>query len=825
MRRTPSLAPWRAVLGLVSLLGLLALGACDDETPNGNSDADLTEDSTQGDLASDLGDDDIGGEDLRDDQGEDQGEDLAQDQGPDAPVGCQSDGDCDNGVYCDGVERCFDGACVGVSALPCGDLNECTRGACNEETDQCDYAVDDALCAPGQRCDPKAGCFLPSQCGQDSDCDDGLICNGAEVCDLQAGRCGPGLPPDCDDAIDCTVDVCIEEIGGCENQPNHLLCLPNELCNLQLGCEQRPPCASDDDCDDALFCNGVESCDVQTGLCRPGDLPTRGDDLDCTVDNCSNALAMVTHTPNPARCSDGLFCNGAEVCHPVDGCVAGAPPVLSDGVGCTADNCDEDADFIEHIPNDTACEDGLFCNGAEVCHPVDGCQPGEPVALNDGVGCTVDSCDEIGRQVVHVPTDSRCDDDLFCNGEETCDADAGCVRGPAPTTEDALDCTEGSCDEERDMIVQAPFHERCADGLFCNGAESCDLARGCVAGAAPVVDDGIACTDDACDEEANAVTHAPVDARCDNDLFCDGAERCDLDRGCVSGAAPALEDGVDCTRGSCDEANDRVVQTPDDGLCGDGLFCNGAETCDPARGCQVGVAPAVDDQIPCTVDSCDEGRDLIVHAPNNALCDNGDACDGAELCAPGLGCQDAAPPAQGAVCGDTPRQICLAQTCSVSECGDGFHDPGNGEGCDDGDDDNNDDCRDDCTINPGMVLDVNGAFGLLPDTSYTCTVFGVVTVIQYTFTSFRFQEVGNQLIVTALPANQTPAVVMTGALPAGRSFTVSQVVPGTCTETYTLMGAFAPGNDNVWNGTFTRTLQGSCFECVGATTTLRGTRQ
>ena len=50
-----------------------------------------------------------------------------------------------------------------------------------------------------------------------------------------------------------------------------------------------------------------------------------------------------------------------------------------------------------------------------------------------------------------------------------------------------------------------------------------------------------------------------------------------------------------CTDDSCDEVNDVVVNAPNDGLCDNGLFCDGSETCDPALDCQAGIPPAIDD--------------------------------------------------------------------------------------------------------------------------------------------------------------------------------------------------------------------------------------
>ena len=38
-----------------------------------------------------------------------------------------------------------------------------------------------------------------------------------------------------------------------------------------------------------------------------------------------------------------------------------------------------------------ACNDGLYCNGLETCDALNGCQVGTPPNCNDSVSCTIDS--------------------------------------------------------------------------------------------------------------------------------------------------------------------------------------------------------------------------------------------------------------------------------------------------------------------------------------------------------------------------------------------------------------------------------------------------
>jgi cysteine-rich repeat protein len=568
---------------------------------------------------------------------------------------CARATDCDDGFFCNGIERCERGACLAAENAPCTDDVECTANLCDEETDECAVQLIDERCAEGQICDPKVGCFLSIGCRNDDECDDGAVCNGVESC--REGQCRPGEPLVCDDGQACTVDRCDEARGACRALPDHGLCAPGELCSLQEGCRPRPPCIDDAGCDDGLFCNGRETCDVDTGLCSPGVAPDTDDGVGCTVDACDEDTGEVVHTPRDARCNDGVFCDGVERCRPDTGCVDGPPPVLSDGVRCTTDRCDEALDFVEHLPDDAACDDGLFCNGAEVCDPVADCAPGDPPALSDGIGCTRDTCSEIGRRVLHVPEPGVCDDGLFCNGAEVCDPVAGCAPGLAPDADDGLDCTVDACDEGSARVVHTPLDERCADGLFCNGDESCDPAVGCLPGAPPEIDDGLDCTADACDEAAGGVSHLPVDALCDDGLVCSGAERCDAVRGCLPGDAPGVDDGIDCTLDACDPITGAITHTPDDGACDDGLFCNGAETCDAARGCRSGTEPALDDAVDCTRDTCDEDADVIVHTPVSARCDDSLFCNGAEVCDPVADCLPGMPPAL------TDDVGCTVDTC------------------------------------------------------------------------------------------------------------------------------------------------------------------
>ena len=224
------------------------------------------------------------------------------------------------------------------------------------------------------------------------------------------------------------------------------------------------------------------------------------------------------------------------------------------------------------------CDDGLFCNGAETCDlATNTCQAGTPPVIDDAVACTDDSCDELNDIVVNAPNDANCNDSVGCT-DDTCDATNDCQFTPNDANcDDNVACTDDTCDASNDCQFTAK-DANCNDGQFCNGGETCDALNGCQAGTLPDCDDLVSCTNDSCDEVNDTCVNAPSDAKCD--------------------------DGVACTNDTCDVTSDCQF-TPNNANCDNGLFCDGAETCDPLLGCQAGTDPCAG-----TTSVCDETNDV-----------------------------------------------------------------------------------------------------------------------------------------------------------------------------------------------------------------------
>jgi hypothetical protein len=282
-------------------------------------------------------------------------------------------------------------------------------------------------------------------------------------------------------------------------------------------------------------------------------------------------------------------------------------------VGCTDDSCNESSDSCDNTPDDAACDDGLYCNGAETCDPLLDCQAGSDP-------CPGQVCDEVGDQCADCTGNPDCDDGLFCNGAERCVVGT-CQPGTTVDCDDGVGCTTDSCNEGTDSCDNIPEDALCDNGLFCDGAETCDPAHDCQPGTAVDCDDGVGCTDDSCNESSDSCDNIPNDALCDNGLYCDGAETCHATLDCQAGTAVDCNDGVTCTVDSCNEGTDSCDNVANDASCDDGLYCNGAETCDPVLDCQPGADP-------CPGQGCNEDTDACeaVECIDNEDCDDGSDC-------------------------------------------------------------------------------------------------------------------------------------------------------------------------------------------------------
>jgi hypothetical protein len=223
-------------------------------------------------------------------------------------------------------------------------------------------------------------------CDGDSDCDDGVYCNGAESC--VAGVCQDGAPPSCpDDGLFCNgSEVCDELATDCGHTGDPCdggticdegadLCVPltcgNGVCEAGEDCNSCPQ--------DCLSGTGGGSCDACfkgscDGVCHP--VKETSDCPDCAPGWC---------------CGDG-FCSGDET---VDNCAVDC--------GCSSDaECNDN----ETCTTDT-CQGGACVNSWPACGAADGCC---------GPNCTAATDSDCASQCV---ASNACNCNGKCGGKET----------------------------------------------------------------------------------------------------------------------------------------------------------------------------------------------------------------------------------------------------------------------------------------------------------------------------------------------------------------------------------------------------------------------
>lgn len=258
-------------------------------------------------------------------------DDASQDA--DADAASEADAEQDGEVVGDDL-------CLGKSdGTPCGEADEllCLKGFCR--TSRCgDGYVDSKT---GEQCDDlnlvrRDGCEPGScqfSCTVAADCSNGVVCDGEEQCDVARHRCIPdplssvgkaclsrppaNLPGQCDDSGYCVAE-------GCGNG----MLDEGEDCDGSLGC--RPDCSQgctvDTSCDDNDVCNGVETCLVARGECRPGTPLSCVDGDPCSLDGqCSPSTGCSYPLDDPdgdgfavGPCAPGSGLKGGD-CEPDNG--------------------------------------------------------------------------------------------------------------------------------------------------------------------------------------------------------------------------------------------------------------------------------------------------------------------------------------------------------------------------------------------------------------------------------------------------------------------------------------------------------------------------
>jgi len=546
------------------------------------------------------------------------------------------------------VARCAETGYCAVRPRSCDDGDDCTFDVCNPDSGACAYTPN-----------PECGCLTDGDCPDDTNecavpfcrippggafgvctfvanttaCDDHNPCTESEVCTAVAGPlvavCGGGNPINCDDADEGTTDWCDPQATpACRTLPlGELAACPNG----QSDCPPPSGCIG-------FVCDG----DATNPLCRP--------------------------TERTGSCADGNFCTEGDSCSG-GVCVGGAPRTCDDGDAQTLDSCNPSAAACDHerLASLTPCVTPQDC-AAALGPPNDTCRHWL---------CPQGYCRD-----VRVPEETSCDDRQFCTVNDSCRQGA-CVGGVPRNCDDDIPLTDCACDEEEDRC-ECTEDYRCGTG--CTTGSDCS--------------DGDPCTTDSC---ATYLTPTVCSCRpraachCDPDSPDGGAAACDdgqieTEDSCVPNGDPAVpytglcehvlrivceepcgsleddatcDDGNKCTVDLCEPSLDEddpfccihPAQGPPCGRactrneeCADGIACTpdrcGTDgTCDPSgaplEDCCAADDGCPEDDNPCTTRRCDGSTGRCGFVNNTAVCDDGDVCTVADVCAAGV-CRGAA---------------------------------------------------------------------------------------------------------------------------------------------------------------------------------------
>jgi len=260
-------------------------------------------------------------------------------------------------------------------------------------------------------------------------------------------------------------------------------------CNLIIGLEEGTP---------SQEVSSVASCD-------PAMCP--GADDDCSFRACDvDRSCRMQHAESGAACDDagGRVCNGEGQCV---GCVSAADCRDDALPACVAHRC-----VVEHCANGSEDDDetdvdcgGVDCagcdNGQACTDPAD-CLSGACVnaicaACSGKIDCPDGNYCASGVCVRQKPLGANCADAMECSSDSCVDGvccESSCAACHACNIGGSL----GTC-------VALPNGSGCDDGIFCNGTDSCNAGSCTDHSGYPCLDNSSSCND-ACDESTQACT-------------------------------------------------------------------------------------------------------------------------------------------------------------------------------------------------------------------------------------------------------------------------------------------------------------------------------
>jgi hypothetical protein len=568
---------------------------------------------------------------------------------------------CDDGNLCTQASSCQAGACKGTSPVVCTASDQChDAGSCNPATGICSSPAksNGSSCNDGNACTQTDSCQGGACTGGDAVvCKASDQCHAVGTCDSATGTCTDPVKKNgsaCSDGSLCTqTDTCQ---GGLCVGASPVTCRASDQCHSAGTCDASTGTCSSPVKKDGSACVDGDAC-TQTDTCQAG-VCTGTNPLSCPAkDQCHTAGACDSATgvcSNPVK-KDGTACVDGSLCTQTDTCQAGNC-TGSNPVVCSAlDQCHDagTCDATTGVCSDPAKTDNTPCDDSKACTSADKCVKGvcggAGVTCNDGISCTVDSCQEpsgcnYDQSKCGCAKDADCNDGNACNGAETCNLGTlSCVAG-TPVSCTGLDdaCNVGVCNSTTGACKATPRMDGtgCDDGNACTKTDSC--SAGVCKGANPVTCSASdQCHDvGTCDSKTGACTNpAKLDGSgCSDGNACTRTDACKS--GACVGANPVTCSASDqChSAGTCDTTTGVCSNPVRTGSCNDGDKCTQTDTC--AAGKCVGSNPVV-----CA--ASDQCHDVGTCVSSTGVCTNpakadGTSCDDANACTKTDTCQTGA---------------------------------------------------------------------------------------------------------------------------------------------------------------------------------------
>lgn len=530
------------------------------------------------------------------------------------------DGICTHTRHCPADDFCSIYPCIGSSSnctrilvypLGCNDNNPCTNDYCDPSSGcvHVPYSNPNTV-----SCDDSDPCTLNDVCTSNSTCQGQNACIAQNRCYTSSCVIGQGcvqildtsaIALYCNDSIPCTVDSCVNDTT-CSHIPNDNACpsSPSQCvaprCNSLSGCEFVPltgtncndgnPCTTGDMCTNGV-CNG--------NLIDCSDNDTLGNPILCSNDYCDVVTGTCVHFYNISLCEDERPCTSRD-CHPLFGCIF--HPAL-------------DGEQYDCVDNSSCTQD--------VCH--EGSCLHIPITCDDGIDCTIDTCDVTTGSCLSILDNNFCDDGIICTDDE-CSTGLGCIHTTVNSTygasicNDNVTCTVDYCDT---------VSSSCVNMIACQ-----DVVNPCIVPTCNISGDGIcdystlacndnnSCTLDSCVDNLGTATcsYTPLN-NCNTSNLC-LIGLCNPDTGnCYTESAITCTgdiDGSDCTIDQCNPltglCENVAMECDDDNLCTWDI-CNSNGTCS-------NLLNPCNDSNECTTDTCSAGICSNVFSGANTCTDN-----------------------------------------------------------------------------------------------------------------------------------------------------------------------------------------------------------